>query len=238
MKKLLVLLVLLLTSLTTIPAFAAPLRVFVAEMSATGAQNRDEMKLMLQTLLASRLNGDKIISVESAAEADALVNGAYISIGKVFSIDAVAKNQAGKAVARAFVQGGTEDELIPAIGKLAEKLSAELTKNAPAVAPVVAAAVPIVAAPGVKPIATADIVKPTAPEQDPLVAMSVKRLPGAHNLMAGGLTMADGSREIFLAEERRLVYYRYGSDIKLVAEAEIESPGKIIALDTLAGNNG
>lgn len=238
MKKLIALLSVMLVSLMAVPSFAAQLRVFVADMTASGAQNRDEMKLMLQTLLASRLNGDKIISVESSADADAVVSGTYISIGKVFSIDAIAKNQAGKAVARAFVQGGTEDELIPAIGKLAEKLSAELTKSTPAVVPVVAAAVPVTAVPVVKPVATGDLIKPTAQEQDTPVGLSGRRLPGAHNLMAGGLTMADGSREIFLAEERRLVYYRYGSDIKLIAEAAVESPGKIISLDTLAGNNG
>ena len=238
MKKLIVLLSVILISLTAVPSFAVPLRVFVAEMTAAGAQNRDEMKLMLQTLLASRLNGDKIISVESAAEADALVSGAYISIGKIFSIDAIAKNQAGKAVARAFVQGGTEDELIPAIGKLAEKLSAELTKSAPAVAPVVAAALPAVAVPVAKPAATGDIIKRATQEQETPSGLTGKRLPIVANLMADGLNLPDGSREIFLAEDRRLAYYRYGSDIKLVAEAEVESPGKIIALDTLAGNNG
>lgn len=237
MKKLLVLFMFSLASLIANPSFAAQLRVFVAEMSATGAQNRDEMKLTLQTLLASRLNGEKITSVENAVDADAVVSGAYVAIGKVFSIDAVAKNQAGKAVARAFVQGGTEDELIPAIGKLAEKLSAELTKSAPVVAPV-AAVVPMAAAPAVKQITTGDIIKPAVEEQATPVGLTSKRLPGAHNLMAGGVTMADGSREIFLAEERRLAYYRYGSDIKLIAEAEVESPGKIISLDTLSGNNG
>lgn len=239
MKKLIILLSVIMISLTAVPAIAAQLKVFVADMTATGAQNRDEMKLMLQTLLASRINGDKVVTVETATEADAVVSGSYIAIGKVFSIDAIAKNQAGKTVARAFVQGGAEDELIPAIGKLAEKLTAELTKDTPAVAPVVAAvAAPIVAAPIVKPVSTGDIIKPAVQEQDATAGLSGKRLPGAASLMAGGLTMADGSREIFLAEERRLAYYRFGSEMKLIAEFELKSPDKIISLDTLAGSNG
>jgi hypothetical protein len=240
MKKQILLLVLLLISLITIPAFAAPLRVFVSEINTAGGQSKDEMKPLLQTLLASRLNSDAIVAVGSISEADVVVTGTYVTIGKMFSLDAIAKTSAGKTLTRAFVQGESQDELIPAVGKLADKLSAELTKGTPAVVPVVAAAAPAVAVavPVVKPVATGDIIKPALQEQDATVGLSGKRLPGAHNLMAGGLTMADGSREIFLADERRLAYYRYGSDIKLIAEAEVVSPGKIISLDTLAGNNG
>ena len=120
MKKLYILWAAVLVSLCAVPAFAAQIRVFVADMNATGVQNRDEMKMTLQTLLASRLNGDRIVAVGSAAEADAVVSGTYVSIGKIFSVDAIAKSAAGKTVARAFVQGETEDELIPAVGKLAE----------------------------------------------------------------------------------------------------------------------
>ena len=100
---------------------AAPLRVFVSDMNVVGVQNRDELKATLQTLLASRLNGDTITAVASSAEADAILTGTYVVIGKVFSVDAMAKSANGRTLTRAFVQGESQDELIPAMGKLADK---------------------------------------------------------------------------------------------------------------------
>ena len=253
MNKLIVLLAALLVPLTAVPSFAVQIRLFVSDMNATGVQNRDEMKVILQTLLASRLNGDRIEIVGSAAEADAVVSGTYITIGKNFSLDAIAKSAAGKVLTRAFVQGETEDELIPAVGKLAEKLSVELIKlyssgqpglapqrtsleTVPAVAPVPSAGTKNEAL--VKPVPGGDFIKPRAQEPGATAGWLSKRLTGAANLMAGGMTMPDGSREIFLAEGQRLAYYRQGSDMKLVAEAEFEPTEKIISLDTITGSDG
>lgn len=238
MRNLIVLLATLLVPLTVVPSFAGQMRVFVAEVTSAGAQSRDEMKVTLQTLLASRLNGDGIAAVGSAAEADVVVSGTYVAIGKNFSIDAVAKSQAGKTVARAFVQGATDDELIPAVGKLAEKLSAELMKSgagsrtdaaAPKPAPAPTA---VVHAPG------GDIVMPRAQEPGKASGWISGRLAGAANLMADGLTLPDGSREIFLAEDQRLAYYRLGKDMNLVAVAGFAATDKIISLDTIAGSAG
>lgn len=234
MKKLIILLASLLVPLTIVPSFAAPLRLFVAEMNAPGVQNGNDMKVTLQTLLASRLNGDRIVVVGSAAEADAVVSGTFITIGKMFSIDAIAKNPAGKTVARTFVQGETQDELIPAVGKLADKLSAELIKSYAAVQQPVPGTVPAVVAP----LSGGDFVKPRAQETAASGGWLSSRLTGASNLMADGTTLPDGSREIFLAEGQRLSYYRQGSDMKLVAEVEFKTVQKIISLDTITGRDG
>lgn len=256
MRKLIILMAALLFPLTAVPSFAAQIRVFVADINATGVQNRDEMKVTLQTLMASRLNGDRILAVGSAAEADVVVSGTYVSIGKNFSVDAIAKTAAGKTLTRAFVQGVTEDELIPAVGKLAEKLSAELIKiyssaqsnlapQQPSLASIPAVAAVAAGTPAgitnetlVRPTFADEFIKPQAQETGATAGWLSKRLTGAVNLMAGGLTMPDGSREIFLAEEQRLAYYRQGSDMKLVAETELKSTEKIISLDTIAASDG
>lgn len=232
MKKLNIMLAAVLFVSCAVPAFAAQLRVFVAEMSAAGVQNRDEMKLTLQTLLASRLNGDKIAVVGSAAEADAVVSGTYVSIGRVFSIDAAAKNAAGKVLARAYVQGGTEDELIPAVGKLAEKLSGELEKLYPGGKRDVQAPQAVIPAP------VGDIIKPRAQDTAVPSGWLSGRLTGAANLLAVGKTLPDGSREVFVAEERRLSYYLKGGEMKMVAEAELGNGSKILSLDTIQGDDG
>lgn len=249
MTKVIILLAALLVPFTAARSYAAQMKVFVSEINAAGVPNRDEMKVTLQSLLASRLNGDKILAVGSEAEADSVVTGTYVSIGKIFSVDVIARTPAGKTVARAFVQGETQDELIPAIGKLAEKLSAELLRvnvnvlsdkakqESPAVAlPVTAAqsSAIIVADPYFKADHSGDIVKQRAQEPGSVEGLHNRRLPGAANLMASGAFLSDGSREIFLAEGQRLAYYRQGQDMNLVAEIEFKASDKIISLDTLA----
>ena len=197
MKKLLMLLVVLLLLLSGVSAQAAQIRVFVADMSAVGVQNRDEMKATLQMLLSSRLNSDKVLAVGSAAEADALVSGTYVVIGKVFSVDALARTAAGKTLARAFVQGESQDELIPAVGKLAEKLTAELTRvytGGPAPAAVAPALLPGSAAPvaaksdiikneqQLRPAPAGEFIKPAEYERGSAGGWQSKRLDGAANL--------------------------------------------------------
>jgi putative cell wall-binding protein len=128
MKRLIVLLATMLVPLIAQPAFAAQVRVFVADVIAINVPNKDEMKTTLQTMLAARLNNGGIIAVGSAAEADAVVTGTYVVLGKVFSLDAIARTSGGKTLTRVNIQGDSSEELIPAVGKLAEKLAAELDK--------------------------------------------------------------------------------------------------------------
>lgn len=249
MKKMLILLIAVFVLFGAFPAFASQVRVFVADMNATGVQNRDEMKQTLQTLLASRLTSDAVVVVGSVAEADVIVSGAYVSIGKIFSLDAVAKTPADKTVARAFVQGETQDELIPAVGKLADKLSSELIKlrigdktaATPVPVPVsVAPATPagVAVEPQLQKAVTGEFIKPREMEKGSVAGWQSKRLEGAANLIAIGLTMQDGRREIFMADDHRISYYRQGDDMVLVAEANLKDEDKIASLDTIAGDDG
>lgn len=252
MKKIQLLAVVLVLFLCAVSAQAAPIRVFVAEMNAIGVQNRDEMKATLQVLLSSRLNGEKVMAVGSAAEADVVVTGTYVTIGKVFSVDALARTAAGKTITRSFVQGESQDELIPAVGKLAEKLSAELAAihaagQIPAPATPVLSAPPPLAAPRsdfikqeqqVRPAPVGEFIKPADYERSSSGGWLSKRLDGAANLLAVGKNLSDGSREIFLAEDRRLAYYRQGAEMKLVAETEFRKSEKILSLDTIEGGDG
>jgi len=65
-------------------AFAAePLRVFIGDFAVVGGQAKDESKAAVQSLLASRINGPGILAVASAAEAEAIITGTYLVIGKI-----------------------------------------------------------------------------------------------------------------------------------------------------------
>jgi len=253
MRKQTIALIALLFMLLTVPAFAAQVRVFVADMNAIGAQNKDDMKATLQMLLSSRLNGDNLVAVGSAAEADAIVTGTYVTIGKVFSVDALAKTAAGKTLTRAFVQGEGQDELIPAMGKLADKLSAELVKiyaTGQVASATTSAMIPArssFAAPKsdiikneqqVRHASSSEFIKPADSERSSSGSWQSKRLNGAANLMAIGKILADGNREIFLAEDRKLVYYRQGAEMKFVTEIEFKNSEKILSLDTIEGSDG
>ena len=242
MKKQIIYLVALFSMLFAVPVFADQLRVFVSDINAIGVQNKDDMKATLQMLLASRLSSDKILAVGSAAEADAVVTGTSVTIGNVFSVDVLAKTTTGKTLARAFVQGDGQDELIPAIGKLADKLALELGK-----ASIQAAAVPVSAAlksdfikseAQIRQAPASAFIKPTEYERGSTGGWQSKRLTGAANLMAIGKTLPDGGCEIFLAEDRRLSYYRQGSDMKLVDEMEFRNTEKILSVDTVEAKDG
>lgn len=108
--------------------FAAPLRVHLAEFKVTGAPNSDELRGSLQALLASRLEGGELQVVDAGEKADLDVAGTYILFGKVFSLDARVSSPSGKVVARAFEQGESADDTIPAMGRLAQKLLQEIGK--------------------------------------------------------------------------------------------------------------
>ena len=237
MKKLIILLAALLIQLSVVTSFAAPLRVYVADITVTVAQSGAEMKQILQTLLASRLNSATIVTVGSAAEADVVVSGSYTAFGRVFSLDAVGKTAGGAVAARAYVQGEGQDDLIPAVGKLADKLSPELVKvnstvPSPAVSGVIASEPPIQKAP------TGDVIRPKDDRSNSGGGWLSKRLDGVANLMALGKTLPDGRREVFLAEERRLSYYRQGSEMQLVTATEFKNTDKIISVDTIAAGDG
>lgn len=246
MKKLLSYLTFLTLFITVNTVQAAQIKVYVSEMNAIGVQNRDEMKSMLQLLLSSRLNSDTVMSVASQSEADVLVSGTYIAIGKVFSIDAMARTVTGKTVTRAFVQGDTGEELIPAMGKLADKLSTELAKvpvSTP-VSSVASIAVAPVKSNFIKPeisaasAAKSEFIKPQESSLNNSGNWLSKRLDGASNLMATGKTLPDGSREVLLAEEKRLTYYRQGNEMKLVDQTGLGNGYNIISLDTVEVADG
>lgn len=261
MKKICTLFVaMLFVSLFTLSASAAEqIRVFISDMNAVGVENKEDLKLTLQTLLASRISSDKIASVGSANEADILVSGTYIVMGKVYSMDAVARTTSGKTVTRTYIQGDAKEELIPTVGKLADKLSADIEKSysatasaSPSVAPVIkgtavtaaADTAVIISKPDiiksnqVKTPASGDFIKSEELNKDAGSGWLSRRLTGAANLMAIGKSQPDGSREIFLAEERNISYYRQTNDMKLVDEQEFKGNEKIISLDTIDQGNG
>jgi hypothetical protein len=181
------------------------------------------------------LNRDGIVAVGSASEADVVVTGTYVTIGKIFSLDALAKTTAGTTLTRAYVQGEGQDDLIPAVGKLADKLSAELVKMPPA-AP--ASAGIIKNEQMLRPAPTGEFIKPREQQQSSSGGWLSNRLVGAANLIAMGKNLPDGGREIFLAESNRLSYYRQGNDMKLVADTEMKAGEKIISLDTIENGDG
>ncbi|MDD2364657.1 MAG: VCBS repeat-containing protein [Desulfuromonadaceae bacterium] len=249
MRKITVTAVLMLLSLFAAPAFAAPFKVFVAKINSTGVKNSDEMQTTIQTLLASRLSSEKIQVVEKASDADAVIHGTYISIGKIFSLDAIAKTAEGEVIARTFVQGKNEDELIPAVGSLAEKLTAELLNLSVSMTTALTSKkenkeetpkTDLIINNEIKKAAVGEFIKPEIPVATANIGWLSQRLDGASNLMASGRKFSDGSREMFLADAHRLTCYKLeqGKDLKLVNSTILENTEKIISLDTMERDGG
>lgn len=253
MKQLLIVISVLLLA---VPSFAAgPLRVYVGEFNAVGVVAKDDTKAALQALLASRLNSDKLLAVSSASEAEVVVNGTYLAIGKQYNLDAVAKTAGGQTVTRSFVQGeGGQEVLFGAVTSLAEKLSNELTKkneaNAIPRVSVAVAAPPVVTAVPVK-TQSADIIRPVVPQppsgdlqrvpQGDIIRPQafyrgapnrgeIKRLDGMYNLLAVGEADASGKRLLFMAQNQSVAVLREG-DSRPISGFGLSANQKVIGLD-------
>jgi hypothetical protein len=245
MKQLIIAILMLLVAL---PAFAAPLRVYVGEFNAVGVAAKDDTKVVLQSLLASRLSGDKLLAVSTAAESDLVVTGTYIAIGKQYNIDAVAKTAAGQTVARTFVQGeGGQDALFAATAKLAEKLTTDLLKQQDAGAIPLAAQLPValpvrpanndivrtatpVAQGDLQRVQQGDIIKPQAFYRGAPNKGEVKRLDGMFNLLTMAGTDTDGKRLLFMAQDRTIQLIREG-DSRPITGFGLGVNDKILSLD-------
>ena len=249
------LLLALMVILSSVLSHAGSLEVQVGEFSVTGAADKDELKSALTSLLVSRLTGDGITTVDSQAGADFRVFGSYTSFGAVFSIDATVKNAAGVVIGRTFVQGQGADDLIPAVGRLAEQLRPVIKGGASGVVmkagakPVepVAPPVPVVAgaaADSVTQMTTlkgdvvaapaGDIIRMT-PAGQPVPRQT--RIDGELMGIAPGRALPGGDRELVLADARKVYLYIQGDGLKKIAEYTIKGEGKALALDTADADN-
>lgn len=248
------LIIAILMVLMAVPAIAAvPLRVYVGEFNAVGVAAKDDTKVVLQSLLASRLSSDKILAVSSANEAEAVVSGTYIAIGKQFNIDAVVKTAAGQTVTRTFVQGeGGQEALFSVSGQLADKLSTEMLKKVeagaiPRLAQAVALPASVVAATrpvnseiirssavsqsgDLQRVQQGDIIKPQAFYRGAPKQGEIKRLDGMYNLMAVGPVDASGKRLLFMAQNQSVALLREG-DGRPITGFGLKANQKIVGID-------
>lgn len=226
-------------------AFAAQQKVQVAEFSVTGAENAQELKSVLKSLLSSRIATGGVLVVDDAEGAIASVNGSYISFGKTFSIDASVKSTSGEMLGRRYVQGDSQDDLIPAIGRLAEKLRELLpvTQTLPqAIAAVGPSSVPPIASkettvtssPAVRMAMqqaerTEDIVR-SAPVAKSMLQQT--RIEGALHGIAPGRKLPGNEREYIVADARSVYIYRQAESLRKVHEYSLKGEGKILSIDT------
>ena len=203
-------------------ASAAQIRAYVAEFTVTPAESGG-LKRTLQTLLSSRMASESVLPVAQASEADVIITGSFTQLGKVFSLDAVAKLSSGRTLATVFDQGESQDDLIPAIGKISAKLKAEIAQRYAQAPP---------------PAATAPQAIQTTPAQ-PAAATPMggtvwlsQRIKNAQMGLAPASVGSDG-QEFFVAESHALRLYRQATPLKLLAEVQFPLKEKVIAIDSV-----
>ena len=250
MKKILLLIVALLIS---VQVYAAePLRVYVSEFAVAGVQqNKEDLKAGLQAILSAKLNNEKLTSVDNIRDAEIVVKGTYVIIGKHYSLDVVTKTAAGNVVSRASQQGEGQENLIPAVAILSEKMVAEVIKKAdenaiPRLQKVVVLEQPVQQPPRrsgeiiragdggqVRRVPQGDIIRAQRAEKINTSGWLSKRFTGVANLLAVGRNLPSGEREVFIAEERKVTYYRVGDQMKPVVSFELGRNDKVIGLDAI-----
>jgi len=246
MKRYVHIFILLLPLLLAIkPGHAARVKAYVNRFSVSVTENRDELKQSLQTLLMSRLNSDEIQAIDKQADADILIEGSYIVFGNVFSLDALLKTSAGVFIDRVFIQGDSQDELIPAVTEMAHALQRALGKWDPALAGKEVGEKSVVAnekVPAVKakravlPEAKLATVTAALPAAVPKQLNSEKsweshRLPEMLNGIAIGRAITDKGVEVFTTGERFVRYYLKGNKLQFLAAVTVEADEKIVGVD-------
>ena len=240
MKKLLQLLVpMALTTLLFSPlAFAGQIRAYVAPFTVAGVQDKGGLQETLQSLLASRLSSDTVIALEHPAGTDVTITGSYTVFGKVFSIDAVAKDAAGSVVARAFVQGEDQDQLIPSIGKLASELASAIAKRiVPGLTPAAQAPAgnkaenPNPVRSGDVVASPTDIVRPSLDSAAAPVPLS-QRLSGSLVGIAPGTLRQKGVKEWYVIDDHALRLYLQKEKFELAAEVSYRPNEYLLGVDT------
>ena len=224
---------------------AAPLKTYVAEFNVVGASNRDELKVTLQGLLTSRLNPNQVQLVEQPDKAELLLTGSYALFGKMFSIDLLLKNTLNGTITKVFEQGESQDDLLPAFGRLAQKLDRELAKSQPLavapptpapLAPAVAKISPPTAAykveaPLVK-LEESYVVKSDIPGRSTPGSWTSDPISGVFSSIALGRSLPSGEREIFVAGEHSIRYLHKNKNLKQIVEIAVPVPARIIAIDS------
>jgi hypothetical protein len=173
--------------------------------------------------------------VESQSDAKITVTGSYVSVGRTFSIDAVAKDETGAVVTRAYAQGANQDELISAVEQLASKLADGILKKDQDLANLQPAAKPQMTPPAVvsdNPPSKKDINKIQQIEKSAEFGWTSQRLTGAMRGIAAGKTSAQGERELFIASEHAVQLYRQGKELQLINEVVFPGDMKILGVDT------
>lgn len=206
---------------------ATPLKTHVEPFNVTGASNSENLKQTFQVILTSRLNPDLVKLVEKPDQAELLIIGSYAQFGKMFSLDVLLKNRENGSLTKVFEQGEGQEDIIPAVGRLARKIDAELVK-----VPVTAAAPSPSPAPARMAAKEQYIIKTETPAQASPDSWSSAPLDGVFSSIATGRTNSSGERELFIAGTQTIRAYMKGSELRLVAETTIPPSGKILAIDT------
>ncbi|MDD2734049.1 MAG: VCBS repeat-containing protein [Desulfuromonadaceae bacterium] len=210
-------------------ALAAAQKIQVAEFTITGAEQASELKTVLKNLLSSRIASDDIIVVDGAEGVTAKITGSYASFGKTFSIDASVTSADGETLGQRYVQGESSNDLIPAIGRLADQLRPLLPVKLPVVpVPAAAASVPVT------PKSSEDLVR-VAPASQTVTQQT--RIEGTLIGIAPGRSFPGKEREFVVADAKSVYLYRQADSLKKVAEYPITAEGKILAIDTADVDN-
>lgn len=212
------------------PATAEPRKTFINGFTVIGAANANELKMVFPALIMSRLDPAQFMPVGEKGAAEIEISGSYVVFGKAFTLDAAVQRSDGRVLFKGFEQGEREDQAPDALGRLAARIGRELATDG--------------SFPGSEP--ATGLQRPVPPSGRPAERVSTTRdsspgafretwssqpLDGALVAMACGRKLPSGEREIFIAGERTVSYYHLGSDLKMIASAQLPASSKIIALD-------
>jgi len=225
---------------------AAPFKTYISEFKVSSADTSTDLPVMLQRMLASRLNPGQVQLVDVKNQAELLISGSYATFGKMFSIDLSLYNTVSGKRTSLFEQGSGQDDIIPAMGRVAHKVDAAIALYPPVqlpqplqpLTPPATQTLPLtpVAAPSVSSalrqtggysIKTPDLVA-AAPSQ----SWESAPLEGVYSSLSVGQVRTTGEKEVFIANTGTVVMYLKGAELVKQDSSTVGLPAKILSMDT------
>lgn len=229
MKKLIIPILLLLTPLLAAISHAGQIRTYVAEFKVSGGEQPAETALLLKELLSSRLSSDIILVVDSASEADVVVSGRYTLVGSQFSLDSVARESGGRVVARGFVEGENQGELLRGVGRLAARLAAQIAPKGRGGQDLHSR---IEDRPESRGVGEPGAPSPGSAKAPGEPAWRSQRLSGNYRGIAHCSRLPSGERELFVAGNHWLKLFRQGKELRLVAEVSFRPDEEVLGVES------
>lgn len=215
-------------------SYAAPVKLYVAPFTVVGSvQDKEEAKVLLQSLLTAKLSDAQTLPVTLQADADAIIQGTYIVIGSEYSLDLVLLNPQNKALRRCVTSGRSNNpSYFAMLDTLVGQIKPEFSKISISTAPLLSNGKDMGKSVSLKNKTNADIIY-AEPDVMQKNTMIIPRMAGEFSL----IRKVPGEDQILLADTRSIKLIGLSDNVS-ISNKVLNIGSQIINVDCLSRKSG